>query len=166
MPARPPARRWRRRAARRAAADVHAVAAGLRPAVLDDFGLAAALERLTADLSARHGIPIALTTEGLTNGTRLPAEHEIAAYRVAQEALTNAARHASAQRVMVTATHAGRVLRVIVDDDGIGFDPATVERRCLGLAGMRERLTLAGGVLAVDSRPGRGTRVVAEVPVG
>jgi signal transduction histidine kinase len=146
--------------------DVHAVASGLRPAVLDDFGLAAALERLAADLSARYSIPVALATEGLADGIRLPAGHEITAYRVAQEALTNAARHASPQRVNMTATYAGRVLRVIVADDGIGFDPATVGHRSLGLAGMRERLTLAGGVLSIDSRPGRGTRVIAEVPVG
>ena len=66
----------------------------------------------------------------------------------------------------MTATCASHVLRVIVEDDGIGFDPAAVTHRSLGLAGMRERLTLAGGVLSIDSRPGRGTRVIAEVPVG
>ena len=66
----------------------------------------------------------------------------------------------------MTATCASHVLRVIVEDDGIGFDPAAVEHRSLGLAGMRERLTLAGGVLVVDSRPARGTRIIAEVPVG
>jgi len=66
----------------------------------------------------------------------------------------------------VTATCASHVLRVIVEDDGIGFDPATVKHRSLGLAGMRERLTLARGVLSIESRPGRGTRIIAEVPVG
>ena len=146
--------------------DVQAVATGLRPAVLDDFGLAAALERLAADLAARHGIPVDLTADGLADGTRLPTDHEIAAYRVAQEALTNAVRHASAERVKVIATYAGGVLRVIVEDDGIGFDPAAVTHRSLGLAGMHERLAIVGGVLIIDSRPGRGTRVIAEVPGG
>jgi signal transduction histidine kinase len=146
--------------------DVQAVASGLRPAVLDDLGLAAALERLAAGLTAQHGIPIELATEGLDDGMRLPAEREIAAYRVAQEALTNAMRHASAEGVKVTAIGAGRMVRVIVEDDGIGFDPAAVGHRSLGLAGMRERMALAGGLLSIDSGPGRGTCVVAEVPVG
>ena len=66
----------------------------------------------------------------------------------------------------MTAAYAGRALRVIVEDDGIGFDPAAVTHRSLGLAGMRERLTLARGVLSIESRPGRGTRIIAEVPVG
>ena len=83
-----------------------------------------------------------------------------------QEALTNAVRHAGAGRITVTATRADRVLRVAVDDDGVGFDPAAVAHRSLGLAGMRERLALVGGALSGESRPGRGTRVVAEVPVG
>ena len=155
-----------RHLAAQALRDVQAVASGLRPAVLDDFGLAAALERLAVDLSAQHRTPIELTTEGLADGTRLPAEQEIAAYRVVQEALTNAMRHAGAERVKVIATCAPRVVRVIVMDDGIGFDPAAVGHRSLGLAGMRERMTLAGGLLSIDSRPGNGTRVVAEVPIG
>ena len=115
---------------------------------------------------AHHRTPLELTTEGLADGTRLPAEQEIAAYRVVQEALTNAMRHAGAERVKVIATCAPRVVRVIVMDDGIGFDPAAVGHRSLGLAGMRERMTLAGGLLSIDSRPGNGTRVVAEVPIG
>jgi protein-histidine pros-kinase len=80
--------------------------------------------------------------------------------------LTNAARHARAEHVTVIATCAGGVQRVAVEDDGIGFDPAAVAHHSVGLAGMRERLALVGGVLSVDSRPGQGTRVVAEVPVG
>jgi two-component system, NarL family, sensor histidine kinase DevS len=146
--------------------EVQAVASDLRPAVLDDFGLAAALERLAAGLSARHGIQIDLVSEGLDDGRRLQPEHEISTYRVVQEALTNAVRHAGAGRITVTATCADGVLRVAVDDDGAGFDPAAVAHRSLGLAGMRERLTLVGGALSVESRPGQGTRVVAEVPVG
>jgi signal transduction histidine kinase len=83
--------------------DVQAVASGLHPAVLDDFGLAAGLERLADDLSAQHRIPIELSAEGLADGTRLLAEVEIAAYRVVQAALTNAMRHARAERVTVIA---------------------------------------------------------------
>jgi signal transduction histidine kinase len=155
-----------RHLAAQALRDVQAVASGLRPAVLDDFGLAAALERLAVDLSAQHRIPIELTTEGLADETRLPRDHELAAYRVVQEALTNAMRHAGPERVKVIATCAARVVRVTVEDDGIGFDPAAVRHRSLGLAGMRERMTMAGGLLSIDSGPGRGTRVVAEVPIG
>ena len=87
---------------------------------------------------------------------------EIALFRVVQEALTNVSRHSGARRASVLATAQGRRLRVMVEDDGRGFDPAA-QSRGLGLAGMRERMELVGGALRIESTPGTGTAVIADV---
>lgn len=137
----------------------------LRPTVLDDVGLAPALVRLADDLS-RRGAALAIDTVVDDSAERLALPTEVATvvYRVVQEALTNVVRHARATSATVTVTvHAG-VLRAVVEDDGIGFDPAS-PTACLGLRGMIERAQLVGGSLRVVSTLGSGAMVILEVPI-
>ena len=138
----------------------------LRPTLLDDLGLAPALRQLAGRFSARTGIAVDLRSE-LADGERLAPEVETAAYRVVQEALTNAARHAGADRVQVLSHRDPGRLVVHVADEGAGFDPTAVDEAASGgLAGMRERAGLAGGTLEVTSEPGAGTRVTLSLPAG
>lgn len=138
----------------------------LRPTVLDDVGLIAALERLVADMDARSDADIELAAHGLGEA-RLPAEIETVVYRVVQEALTNVARHSQATNVGVTVLVAEGRVRAIVEDDGVGFDDvAAPGRGHLGLEGMAERAELVGANLEVTSARGAGTVVRLEVPLG
>lgn len=140
------------------------LAFNLRPTVLDDIGLVPALERLTTDLAAGSGLTIELIDQ-LPDGDRLPPAIETAAYRVTQEALTNVVRHAHASAARVILTNVGNSVQVVVSDDGRGFDVET-QPQGLGLAGMAERVALAGGQLTVSARLGYGTTVMFEAPVG
>lgn len=162
---------------RRRAAEVRDLVAGalqeartlafdLRPTVLDDLGLVAALRRLVGVMDARRPPTVDLEVHGLDDGTRLAPEIETVVYRVVQEALTNVARHAAASAASVVVAREGARVRAVVEDDGRGFEPAAVERASLGLGGMTERAALVGGSVDVDSGPGRGTTVRLEVPVG
>jgi signal transduction histidine kinase len=158
-----------RRVAARTLAEVHNLSRGLRPSVLDDLGLLPALERHLKEYGAGRGIAVDLHTSGFDH-QRLPEPVEIAVYRIVQEALTNAARHAAASTVSVILEHRGRSVHVIVEDDGRGFDLEGVlgsgdADRTLGLHGMRERASLLGGSLTVESAPGRGSTVFAEIPL-
>ncbi len=137
----------------------------LRPTVLDDMGLLAALERLVAETGSRAAIPVDLAAHGLGNA-RLSSEIETVVYRVVQEALTNVARHARAQSASVTVSVADGRLRAVVEDDGVGFDPEAAPRGHLGLTGMAERAELVGGRIEVTPARGEGTTVRLEVPVG
>jgi signal transduction histidine kinase len=148
-----------------ALADVRQLAFDLRPTVLDDIGLVAALRRLTGDLAARHGFVVDVALDGLSEDGRFPTEVETVVYRVVQEALTNVVRHARARRVSVQLTQDRACLRAVVTDDGTGFDPEATGGRSLGLLGMRERATLVGGRVEIASAPGAGTRMELEVPV-
>jgi PAS domain S-box-containing protein len=144
---------------------VHGLAVRLRPTALDDFGLAAALGQLVGEWSAQAGVPVDLQTVGLESG-RLPPAAETALYRVVQEALTNVARHARANSVSVVVSRHDGQATAVVEDDGVGFDLADAGAGRLGLIGMRERVALAGGNLDIESEPGRGTTVIARVPMG
>jgi signal transduction histidine kinase len=143
--------------------DVRRLAVELRPSALDDFGLVAALERLTASISEQTGIAIdfepALTTE------RLPEEVETALYRIVQESLTNVVKHAKARNVSVLLALKDGAVKAMIEDDGGGFDPAERTGEGFGLVGMRERLALLGGRLEIESSDGAGTTVAAEVPL-
>jgi len=144
---------------------VRRLAIDLRPPMLDDLGLEAALQSLVQDFSQRWLIRATFTSSRFG---RLPAEVELVLYRIVQEALSNVARHANASQVLVRLTRRGRALRLLVEDDGCGFDvEATKHSResGLGLFGMEERLALVGGALRVESTVGEGTRVSAEVPL-
>jgi signal transduction histidine kinase len=142
--------------------DVRRLTVELRPPALDDYGLAAALDRLKAVVSERSGMDIQLTVQSELN---LGPEQETALYRIVQEALTNIVKHAEATSVSIVVAHMGSAVRTVVEDNGKGFDEAKVREGALGLMGMRERVGLLGGRLEVESSPGGGTTVVAEFPV-
>ena len=145
---------------------LHRMAANLRPPVLDHVGLVAALGQLASDLSVSSGVKIELEAMGC-DGERLPWRVETDLFRIAQEALTNAIRHANANEISVVLDRRKGRLRMVVEDDGRGFHPEAVEGSDhLGLVGMRERVEVLGGTLLVESNPGSGTTVVVEAPVG
>ena len=115
------------------------------------------------------GPEVSVTAAGLDNA-RLPPDVEIVLYRIMQEALSNVARHAGASKATVTLTREGGMVTMEVTDDGHGFDVtaalrASGERAGLGLHSMRERAAVVGGTVAFESEPGRGTRVVVEIPL-
>ena len=138
----------------------------LRPPVLDDLGLLPALARLFERYTSQTRINVEFKQTGL--GGRFPAEVETAAYRLVQEALTNVARHAKVDRVAVRGWTSGSVLNLQIEDRGKGFEPAPslYYGSSSGLAGMRERASLVGGTVAIESSPGTGTRIHAELPLG
>jgi len=146
-----------------ALSDVRRLTVELRPPALDDFGLAAALDRLASIITERSGLLIDVNA-GVPAGMLSP-EHETAIYRIVQEALTNIVKHAGAKRVSIVVAASGGSVRAVIEDDGSGFRVGSVREDALGLAGMRERAGLLGGRLDVDSAPGSGTTIVAEVPV-
>jgi signal transduction histidine kinase/DNA-binding response OmpR family regulator len=143
---------------------LHRLAADLRPASLDKLGLVAALENYLSSIEQNAGFSAELATAGMDTG-RLPSDIETTLYRVAQEALTNVVRHAAASQVEVVVTRHDDTVGVLVADDGRGFDAtAALEKDRLGLIGMRERVEMLGGRLSIESAPGQGTTVVAEIP--
>jgi PAS domain S-box-containing protein len=138
----------------------------LRPTVLDDFGLAAV--RLQVQMLRSEGLEVGL--EEAVGDERLPPEVETTLFRVAQEALTNVRKHARASTVHVVLDRSGRAVRLMVRDEGRGFRPDEARRsngpgERVGLSGMRERLSLLGGRFELQSEPGSGTTVTAEVEV-
>ena len=143
--------------------DVRSLAVELRPSALDDFGLAAALDRLTDTFSERSGIAAAV--EANLGHERLPADVETVLYRLVQEALTNVVKHAAAQNVSIVITRRDGGVSAIVEDDGQGFVAGDVRDDALGILGMQERLGLLGGTLAIESTAGGGTAIVAYVPL-
>jgi PAS domain S-box-containing protein len=142
----------------------HDLAFDLRPAALDDLGLHAAIDGLVRRWSHRAGISAGFHF-AIGGGLRFSAEIESAIFRVIQEALTNVAKHANATGVSVILEHAGSQLMALIEDDGHGFDPDSRRHAPrLGLRGMRERLSLIGGSLQIESSPGAGTTVRARIP--
>ena len=143
--------------------DVRRLAVELRPSALDDFGLVAALERLTTSFSEQTGI--AIDFEASIAEERLPEQVEIALYRIVQESLTNVVKHARARHVSILLTRRDGGVKVVIEDDGLGFQVGESTNGGFGLMGMRERLALLGGRLLVESDGETGTTVAAEVPV-
>ncbi|GAB4400550.1 MAG: HAMP domain-containing protein [Anaerolineales bacterium] len=144
--------------------EVHEISSRLRPRILDDIGLSAAIEKLTHEWQARYKIPVDLLIHGVSQ--RLPGEIETALYRIVQESLTNVARHARAHSVSVLIERRGNLILAIIEDDGGGFDPAqSFGDRHLGVAGMRERAELLGGKLTIESQIGSGTSIHVQIPI-
>jgi PAS domain S-box-containing protein len=139
------------------------VMADLRPALLDEYGLSAALAWYAEEYVQRTGIPV--TVDAFDGAKRLAADTAVALFRIAQEALTNAAKHSSAKRIAVRLESGDGEVALSVSDDGCGFDAAQAPRGRWGMTTMRERAQAAGGRLAVQSSPGRGTTVRAAVPL-
>ena len=140
--------------------DIDLLAWELRPAALDELGLTAALPRFVTEWSGHVGLRAEFRSSGFESG-QLSRDAEVVFYRVAQEALNNISKHAHATRAdVVLAASDGQVV-LVVEDDGIGFDPAIEEAAAasIGLAGMRERASLIGATLHIESSPGKGTSV-------
>lgn len=135
---------------------------GLRPPALDELGIAEAIEALVAD--ARADIPTVTFSHSIP-GPRLPPQLETAVFRIVQESLTNVRKHARARSASVTVTRAGGRLRIIVSDDGTGFDPRTVPADRFGLEGIRQRARLFGGDPLISSVPGAGTTIEVSLPL-
>ena len=149
--------------------EVGRLAWGLRPRVLDDLGLAAVLERYGAEFSASRGLAVNVHVKGLDT-IRLPFPVETALYRIAQEALTNTAKHAKAETVAILVEHQQTFVQMTVEDDGCGFDVDATMRtsgasKHLGLHGMHERAALLKGTIRIESRPGKGTLIEVHIPL-
>jgi two-component system CheB/CheR fusion protein len=148
--------------------ELHEIAVRLRPKALDDFGFEAALSSYAENWSRQTGIRIEFRAP--TFPERLPRSVENAAYRIAQEALTNIAKHSNASRASVVVERRDGYAHVIIEDDGIGFDPSPLFRAAgaiqgLGLPGIRERVALLRGTFDIESKPGGGTTLFVQLPI-
>lgn len=151
-----------KRLAARAMDELLGLARQLRPAALDDHGLVAAVAGQVRRFREQARVEATFATSGDVDA--LPDDGQIVVYRVAQEALMNAGRHAGARNVEVELTAAGGAVELAVRDDGCGFDPRRPSGDGLGIDGMAERARLVDGELQVASAPGRGTRITLKVP--
>jgi signal transduction histidine kinase len=151
----------------KAIGDLSNLVADLRPSLLDDMGLHAALGWYTGQINQRTSTEVELTIDG--QPVRLPAEVEITLYRITQEALTNVVRHADAEHARVRLAYGNGYARLQVSDDGVGFDADTLldgeTQVGWGLVGIQERVQMAGGECRIESKPGEGTQVTVEIPL-
>lgn len=146
--------------------DIRVLAQQLRPSVLDDLGLQAAFRWLAEDVRQRLQLPVELHIEQIEQvlqGNAQSAIYETTLFRIAQESLTNVARHAHAQHVTISLTQKPGQLCLRIADDGNGFDPS-MQRQGLGLLNMRERAALLGGTIHIEAQPGHGTTIEAVLP--
>ncbi len=146
----------------RTVAVVRNISMGLRPSILDDFGLGPAIEWQTREFSKRSGVLVKLQMDGHLDG--LDEAQTICLYRVIQEALTNCARHANASEVRISLDAGRDRISLVIEDDGKGFDQALLPKRGLGQFGMQERVRELGGTVSIFSQPGKGTKVKVTVP--
>jgi signal transduction histidine kinase len=150
-----------------AIADLRALITELRPAALDALGAGPALEALIDRVQARSGLAVDARINLAYEEGRARARHETAVesaiYRTTQEALTNVVKHAQAKQARVSVVEDDRTIEISVSDDGVGFDPGVVADG-FGLIGMRERLSIVGGDLVIESTPGAGTTLRARIP--
>ncbi len=149
---------------------VRKISGDLRPPLLDEIGLLPALRAYVEAQAALSGVPIELSTEGGDETTgRLDANREIACFRVIQESLTNALRHAAPCRIQIRVVRRPAAISLSIVDDGRGFEPATALEAAsaghLGIVGMQERVRARGGSFRISSRPGTGTTVDVELPL-
>jgi two-component system sensor histidine kinase UhpB len=147
--------------------DIRLLAQQLRPSVLDDLGLQAALRWLAEDVRQRLQLPVELHMEHIEQvlqGNAQRAIYETTLFRIAQESLTNVARHAHAQHVTISLMQKQGQICLRIADDGNSFDPS-VQKQGLGLFNMRERAALLGGTIHVEAQPGQGTIIEAVLPL-
>lgn len=142
--------------------NLHRLAMDLRPATLDHLGLVAALRQHIETVSDRHGLVLQFETVGRIE--RLPGDIETAIYRIVQEALTNVIKHARATRTDVLLEHRADSLILVIEDNGVGFDPQSPKIGQLGMLGMRERAEMMEGSITIESSLGQGTTVMLEIP--
>jgi signal transduction histidine kinase len=148
--------------------EVERISRNLRPIVLDELGLVAGLHDASTEFAKRTGVSVELDCVELTR--RLPADTELALYRILQETLKNVEKHARARRVMVHLTKPDNIVQLTINDDGMGFDPDHHPARRkgkggFGLLGMRERATYVGGVLKIKSVRRVGTEIEIRIPL-
>lgn len=141
--------------------EVRNIALLLRPSMLDDLGLVAALEWQGREVSRRSDIEVDVQSDIVSDD--LPDEYRICIYRLVQEALHNAVRHSGAKNAKVTVRQSGKSIRIEIADDGRGFEPE--HTRGMGILGMEERVKRLGGTLSIQSSPGHGASVIAELPL-
>jgi two-component system NarL family sensor kinase len=147
-----------------AAKEVERISRNLRPSVLDQLGLVAVLRDTSTEFAHRTGVPVKLACVQLI--ARLPADTELALYRILQEALKNVEKHAHARQVTVHLTKQGSFVQLAITDDGIGFDHrARRKGKGLGMLGMRERATYVGGTLKIKSARRAGTEIEVLIPL-
>lgn len=143
--------------------DLRGLARGMHPSVVDHVGLHEALRELAESMEERETLVVEFS--GAIDESGLAPRQRLALYRVAQEALSNAARHSGSERVVMTLTRLDSAVRLTIEDTGGGFDPdEAAAGPGIGITSMRERLAALRGSVVFDASPGRGTRVVATMP--
>jgi signal transduction histidine kinase len=150
---------------RRVAGDVHQLSRQIHPTILNDLGLTAALQAECSSVTDLYGIRVNFTAT--TKGQDLPESIQLCVYRVVQELLHNVLKHASkTKKVRIKLERTARKVHLYIQDFGYGFDLARLKRKGgLGLVSIEERLRMVNGILTIDSKPGRGTKVLVDVPV-
>ncbi len=148
---------------RQAHSEARRLISGVRPPILDESGIVAALAHLVNEERRKQATVIEFHAQVAFD--RLAPIIENAVYRIAQEALANACRHSKAEKVLLELVQNGGQIRIEVQDRGVGFNPENVEESRFGLAGIRERARLLGGIAIIESQEGQGTRIVAELPI-
>lgn len=143
---------------------VRHIAYNLHPVVLDDLGLAAALRSICHDFARRHGIPARCSANNLPEF--MSQEAGSCLYRITQEALQNIGKHARAKRAAVKVAGRNSRVRLEIRDNGIGFDPGSLSTGVgLGILSMKERVRLVNGSFQIESKPGKGSRIIVEIPL-
>ncbi|MEW6661248.1 MAG: sensor histidine kinase [Bacillota bacterium] len=147
--------------------DVRKIIFDLRPMLLDDLGIVPTLRKFLAEFTEKHSLPVDFAVAGLER--RLPPPTEVTLFRIAQEALNNALKHANAQRVVMRMEFLNGRVNLLIADDGKGFnlDEAinTMDKDTFGLMGMRERVELLDGKIGIKTSPGKGTQVIVQIPI-
>ncbi|MFS8631472.1 MAG: sensor histidine kinase, partial [Bacillales bacterium] len=152
-----------RESIRQALREVRRIIYDLRPMALDDLGLFPTIKKHISSISEYNNIDIDLALHG--DERRLDPHYEVAVFRIIQEGLQNAIKHAKASRIIVRLEIRDNLIALNIEDDGIGFDPENINKKDLyGLIGMKERVDLLDGELTIKSEPNRGTKIVVKLP--
>ena len=163
--------RWLEQLAAQIGRDIHRTASDLRPTAIDDLGIFRAIEAYVAEWQERYDVRVDIQTFGRDHP--LPPDVAAVLYRLVQEGLTNVLKHARASKVSIVLEKKPEGLALVLEDDGIGFDPESVggnasgagQASGLGLSGMKERVALLGGTIAVESAPGKGSTIFVQIPL-